>query len=186
MLHCSVAGRNAAKSDIVAPMTDPPDFAALARQYLELWEDQLAAMAADPTLAAQSARFFETMGAAGAAANPQATAQMAAMAQQFMTLAGLAAGGKADDGNSSGGDTTDVPTKRSSARPTPAAAASGDSAQQLAQLTSRLAALEERLDRLEAGSGGARSSARPATGKRRSSPKAKKGAKRKPSKSKKD
>jgi len=159
-------------------MINTPDFAALAREYLDLWEDQLAAMAADPTIAAQSARFFETMGQADAAANPLATAQMAAMAQQFMTLAGLAAGGKAENG-----DTTDVPAQRTPAGSTAATAAPGDSAQQLAQLASRLAALEERLDRLEAGGGGARASAKPAAGKRRSTAK-KGGAKRKRSKPK--
>lgn len=180
MLQRSAAGRNAAKSDIVAPMTDTPDFAALAREYLDLWEDQLAAMAADPAIAAQSARFFETMGQADAAANPLATAQMAAMAQQFMTLAGLAAGDRADNG-----DATDVPARRAPAGSTAATAAPGDSAQQLAELASRLAALEERLDRLEAGGGGARRGAKPAAGKGRST-KAKSGAKRKRSKPKPD
>ena len=183
MLQRSAAGRNAATSDIVAPMTDTPDFAALAREYLDLWEDQLAAMAADPTLAEQSARFFETMGQAEAAANPLATAQMAAMAQQFMTLAGLAAGGKADNDDATGGDATGVSTKRRPAGSAPAAAAPGDSAQQLAQLTSRLAALEERLDRLEAGGGSARRSAKPTADKGRSTT-AKSGAKRKRSKPK--
>jgi hypothetical protein len=182
MLQCSAAGRNAAKSDIMAIMADTPDFAALAREYLDLWEDQLAAMAADPTLARQSARFFETMGGAEAAANPMAnpmaTAQMAAMAQQFMTLAGLAAGG-----NTSDGPTTSTPPNPAPGA-APAAAASGDGAQQLAELTGRLAALEERLDRLEAGGGGAGSRAKPATGKRGGAKK-KGGAKRKTSKSKK-
>ncbi len=182
MLQCSAAGRSAAKSDIVAPMMDtptgPPDFAALAREYLDLWEDQLAAMAADPALAGQSARFFETMGGAEAAANPLATAQMAAMAQQFMTLAGLAAGG-----NTSDGPTTPTPPNPAPGT-APAAAASGDGAQQLAEFTSRLAALEERLDRLEAGGGGARRGAKPAAGKRRGT-QSQSGAKRKSSKPKK-
>ena len=175
MLQCSATGRNAAKSDIVAAMTDTPD----------LWEEQLAAMAADPTLAEQSARFFQTMGQAEAATNPMATAQMAAMAQQFMTLAGLAAGGTAGNDDTTGGDAADVPTTKTAAGPAPAAAAPGDSAQQLAQLTSRLAALEERLDRLEAGSGGARGSAKPATGKRRSGTTGKTGTQRKRAKPKK-
>jgi hypothetical protein len=156
MLQRNVAGRSAAKSDIVRLMTDTPDFAALAREYLDLWQDQLTAMAADPALAAQSARFFEAMGQAETAAGPQATAQMAAMAQQFMTLAGLATGGKADDG--------------AAQRATP-------------ELASRLAALEERLDRMETGSGGARGSAKSATGKRAGA-KSKSGAKRKQSKPK--
>ena len=178
MLQCSAAGRNAAKSHILTPMTDSPDFAALAREYLDLWEDQLAAMAADPTLAGQSARFFETMGSAEAAANPMATAQMAAMAQQFMTLAGLAAGG-----NTSDGPTTPTPPNPAPGS-APAAAASDDGAQQLAELTSRLAALEERLDRLEAGGGGAGSGTKSKTGKR-GGKKKKAGAKRKPTKPKK-
>ena len=176
MLHCSAAGRNAAKSDIVAAMADPPDFAALAREYLDLWEDQLAAMTADPTLAEQSARFFETMGRAEPAANPLASAQMAAMAQQFMTLAGLAAGGKADNGD----------PKRTSAGPAPNAAAPGDGTQLLAQFASRLAALEGRLDRLEAGSGGARSNAKQKAGKGNRSKSGKSSAKQKRLKSKKD
>ena len=174
MLQCSATGRNVAKSYIVAVMADTPNFTALAREYLDLWEDQIAAMAADPTLAEQSARFFGVMGRAEAAANPITTAQMAAMAQQFMTLAGLAAGGTANDSDS----------KPNTAGPTPAAAASGDGAQQLAELASRLTALEERLDRLEAGGGGAGRSTKPATGKRGGT-KAKGAAKRKPSKQKK-
>jgi hypothetical protein len=178
MLQCSATGRNAAKSDILAAMTDTPDFAALAREYLDLWEDQLAAMAADPTLAEQSARFFGAMGGAEATANPMATAQMAAMAQQFMTLAGLAAGGKANDGDAK--PTTAGPAPG----PAPVAAAPGDGAQQLAELASRLAALEERLDRLEAGSSGAGGGAKPAA-RKRSSTKSKSTAKRKPTKPKK-
>ncbi|MDH3738220.1 MAG: hypothetical protein OER92_03425 [Alphaproteobacteria bacterium] len=137
-------------------MTDTPDFAALAREYLDLWEDQLAAMAADPTLAAQSAQFFETMGQAGSTAAPQATAQMAALAQQFMTLAGLATGGTPNNDD----------TKRAPPRTAAPAAAPDNSAQQLAELTSRLTALEKRLDRLEAGGGGARGGAKPAARKR--------------------
>lgn len=156
-------------------MTKPPDFAALAREYLDLWEDQLAAMGADPALAEQSARFFEAMGTAGAAANPFAAAQMTAMAQQLMTLAGLAPGGKADDGEAS-----NVPAGRRAAGPAPAAAAPDDSAELLAQLASRLAAIEKRLDRLEAGSRGKGRSTKPAAGKSRSGAGAKSSAKRKP------
>jgi hypothetical protein len=181
MLQRNVAGRSAAKSDIVRLMTDTPDFAALAREYLDLWQDQLTAMAADPALAAQSARFFEAMGQAETAAGPQATAQMAAMAQQFMTLAGLATGGKADDGAAQ--RATPEPARGPSRGAAPPAAAPDDSHQQLAELASRLAALEERLDRMETGSGGARGSAKSATGKRAGA-KSKSGAKRKQSKPK--
>ena len=137
-------------------MTDAPDFATLARQYLDLWEDQLAAMASDSALAEQSARFFEVMARSDAAANPLATAQMAMLAQQFMTLAGLSAGGRPEH------DTTARPA--SPAGSTSAAAASGDSVQQLAELASRLAAIEERLDRLEAGGEKPRRRAQPAAG----------------------
>ena len=60
-------------------MIDQPDFAALARQYLDLWEDQLSAMAADPDLAEQTARFFDTMTQLGAIPHPMGASGLAAV-----------------------------------------------------------------------------------------------------------
>lgn len=114
-------------------MGDQPDFAALARQYLDLWEDQLTAMAADPDLAEQSARFFEAMTQLGKDANPMLSANLAEFLQRAQT-------GNANAKNSS----TPTPDGTETA-----AAASGDRDDRLDQLTRRLAAVEKRLDQLE-------------------------------------
>ncbi|MBI5162306.1 MAG: hypothetical protein HY985_00215 [Magnetospirillum sp.] len=46
----------------------PPDLKALARRYLDLWQDQVAAMAQDPTLAETVARGIAAMTQAAAPA----------------------------------------------------------------------------------------------------------------------
>ena len=81
------------------------------------------------------------------------------MAQQFMTRAGLAPGGKADHV-----DTRKDSARGRAARPAPAAAAPDDGRELLDELADRLAAVEARLDRLEAGSGGKSRRAKPAAG----------------------
>jgi hypothetical protein len=43
-------------ADILGPMAAPPDLASLAKRYVDLWQDQLIAMAADPDLAGVFAR----------------------------------------------------------------------------------------------------------------------------------
>jgi hypothetical protein len=121
-------------------MTDQPDFADLARQYLDLWEDQLAAMAADPDLAEQSARFFETMTRLGGVANPMMAANLATLMGQ---MAG--SGGPKTDGTN-GSSSQDTETGAATA-----AAASPDRDERLDELARRLADVEKRLDGLEAG-----------------------------------
>ena len=134
-------------SAIVGAMNDQPDFSALAREYLDLWEDQLTAMAADPALAEQGARLFETMGQLGNQVSPLAGAQMTAMMQQFMALAGAMGEGTSRHATATPKQPKTGPTAGSA----PAAAAPDDGDQQLDELTRRLAALEERLARLESG-----------------------------------
>ncbi len=121
-------------------MTDQPDFAALARQYLDLWEDQITAMAANPELAEQTARFFDTMQQFGA--NPMAAPGLAALMAQ---MTGTPAQPTTDQ--------TDGPTDRPAAASGTAAATAAhpDRDQRLVELTRRLADVEERLDRLESG-----------------------------------
>lgn len=114
-------------------MGDQPDFAALARQYLDLWEDQLTAMAADPDLSEQSARFFEAMTRLGKDANPMLSANLAEFLQRAQT-------GNANAQNTS----APTPDRTETATPAP-----GDRDDRLDQLARRLAAVEERLNRLE-------------------------------------
>jgi hypothetical protein len=116
-------------------MAEPPDLDALARRYLDLWQDQMTAMAGDPTLAAALGRLFET----AAAAMPMNWFGAWLQAMQQAMRAGAASG---DDG---GGGT------RAKAGAAAAAAAPVDGGRDLARLRRRVAALEARLARLEAG-----------------------------------
>lgn len=120
-------------------MNDQPDFAALAREYLDLWEDQLTAMAADPDLARQSARFFDMLNTVGAQANPLVAANLAAM---LRTPTGH----------------RDEPLDATPAEDGAAAAAAApdDRDERLDQLARRVADLEKRIAGLEAERGGTR------------------------------
>jgi len=57
--------RNKTEPEDNEPAPEPPDYEALARQYLDLWQDQFAAMAADPgtmeTLSKMTAAWREAM-----------------------------------------------------------------------------------------------------------------------------
>tara|TARA_A100001037_G_C15113041_1_gene619979 strand:- start:447 stop:887 length:441 start_codon:yes stop_codon:yes gene_type:complete len=144
-------------------MSNQPDFTTLARQYLDLWEDQLTAMAANPDLAEQTARFFDTMQQLGAIANPMAVPGLAAMMAQMTGPFGSPA--------SSTTDQSDGPSDQPAAAAGTAAATAThtDRDQQLVELTRRLADVEERLRLLESGHRAARGKAtkKPAATKRK-------------------
>jgi hypothetical protein len=118
-------------------MTDKPDIEQLARRYLDLWQDQTAALITDPELAG-------------------------AMGQAYaMVSKGLAAcfvdGGPANKEGEA--DFTDVRAAASS-KPSPAApwsapvaATAGEPSRDSSDLATRVAALEERIRRLEAALG---------------------------------
>ena len=113
--------------DIVARMTQKPDLEALARRYVELWQDQFAASAADPQMAETLARWLKVAGG-GAMAS-------AAMWQNLWPH-----GAPHDHAPSPG--------------PAPATAPPDDGGRGVAQLALRVAALEERIAALESGSRG--------------------------------
>ncbi len=120
-------------------MSDQPDLAALAREYLDLWEDQLTAMATDPDMARQSARFFDALSAFGAQTNPLVSANLAAMLRTP---------------TESRDEPDDATSSEDGAQTAPAS--SDDRDERLDQLTRRVADLEKRIAELEAGAGGAR------------------------------
>lgn len=104
-----------------------PEMDDLARRWLELWQDQWAAMAGDPATAEAASRLFALMGQGASALMP------------FMLMARASA----DDGS------------KFPAWPTTAAPASDAGGAALADLARRLDRLEARLDRLEgSGDGG--------------------------------
>ena len=103
-------------------MADPPDLSALAKRYVDLWQDQLIALAAHPELAEGLARVL--------AAFP---------------IASVTWPQPAGNARYNGHGTSASPWTASA----PAASGGGD--HQLRELARRLAALEERLARLETG-----------------------------------
>ena len=113
------------------PMAEDGELQALARRYLDLWESQLAAMAADSELAEQLGRLFAATNAS--------------------LLAGVQAAGGAnapETGRADAGANT-AAANRTAHRTEAAAAARGDGAVDVAELERRIAALERRLDALE-------------------------------------
>jgi hypothetical protein len=115
-------------------MAEPPDIADLAKRYLDLWQDQMMALAADPDFAESVARLLSawTMPLSQAAvAFPFAMPPVGAAHEPGTKAAGAA----------------------------PAAAPSDERAVGVDELAHRVGALEERLAALETGIRGARPSA---------------------------
>jgi hypothetical protein len=122
-------------------MTDaPPDLEQLARRYLDLWQEQVAAMATDPAVA-------------------EAVAHGIAMMSQGTAALVLAAQAAAKDQAGAHEPTSSSEPQRSAA----AAAAPDDACGDPGRLEARLAAVEQRIAALEAavGGGGGKPAAKP-------------------------
>jgi hypothetical protein len=145
-------------------MSDTPDLDELAERYLDLWQDQMSALASDPEFAEVMNRLL----ASSAAAMPDLAAAWAAWPAM---MAGLGAGKRTEDGKDA--EQTDggpgaAPTGRKGGaraakgapRAEAAAAAPGDRRADLVELARRLAALEDRVAALESGPGQGRGGAR--------------------------
>ena len=125
-------------------MSEPPDLDALAKRYLDLWQDQLGAVSKDRETAEIMAQTMELMNAGATAFATMAAAQE-----------NPNKGNADDDANAA---PTDTPrTDRGTAA---AAAAPGASDSDLDELARRLERLEKRLDTLEAGAAKSRPGAR--------------------------
>jgi hypothetical protein len=110
-------------------MAESPDLAALARRYVDLWQDQLTAMAADPALAESTARLLQALVPAGWPPQQRPQDDDASI---------FSAPGSSSPGFSKAGSKA-------------AGAAPGQRDRRVDELTRRLAALEKRLAALEAG-----------------------------------
>mgnify|MGYP003111028385 CR=1 FL=1 len=135
-------------------MADQPDLDNLAKQYLDLWQDHLQSMAADPQVTETMSQMTQMM-------TGSATA-FAALAQQALN-AGKQAPGPTAPGPSTEPTHDQTDDGRAPAGPPPggpgaptAGAAHGDSDIDMAELARRLDGIERRLAALEAGPGGPR------------------------------
>jgi hypothetical protein len=118
-------------------MTDAPDIEQLARRYLDLWQEQAAALINDPALAEAMGRTYALM-SKGAAA--------------FFTASGSPEGHNGE-GKADSADVRAATGQKPAISPAGAAslaAASGCPGLEPADLATRVAALEERILRLEA------------------------------------
>jgi hypothetical protein len=155
--------------DIVPFMSKPPDLEALARRYVELWQDQIAATAVDPELTDGLTRMMQLMSSGMAAQAGLWQALWPDMvARATAQAAAAAAAASAPAGDQAAGRTASQP-EAPPPGPAPAAGAPPDGGHDVAQLQARLAVLEERLASLEGGPGAPRRGTRPGPRRRRAS-----------------
>ena len=121
-------------------MSEPTDLDALAKQYLDLWQDQLGGFAKDEKAAEIMAQTIELMNAGAATFAAMATA---ARGQE---------NGEDHDNATGNRSSNQRPAARNRGGPQAAAASYGGSEPDLAEFARRLERLEERLTALEAGS----------------------------------
>jgi hypothetical protein len=146
-------------------MADGAELEDLARRFLDLWQDQMSALAGDPEYTEALSRLLAAMGVASAEAP-------AACRGWPDALSGLlqAAGAPGDHGGDQGNDHTRggaaelAKTSRSAAAGAQAAAVEpGDGGSDLDLVLGRLAALEDRIAQLETRAGRARKGPGPKT-----------------------
>jgi len=125
-------------------MSEPPDLETLARRYLDLWQDQVSALAADPEFTETLGRMLQVSAALGPAG--------------WMSLWSAAAQGLKPQPQKSHDASPVRPAANPSpaSRPEAAAAAPHDRGDDVAELRRRIAALEARLTDLTAERGAAR------------------------------
>lgn len=127
-------------------MAKPPDLDALARRYLDLWQEQLGGVSKDAEAAEVMARTIELMNAGAAA--------FAAMAASAAANQPTAGGATRDDHDTESRNRRDSPpnTPGADARGSASAAAARRAPDHdLAELARRLGRIEKRLAALEGG-----------------------------------
>lgn len=122
-------------------MADETDLDELARRYLDLWQDQMSALASDPEAAEAMTRLMTAAGANGSATWP-------AFVPGFGP-AGAGRDGEASEKDPDGAATDQAEGSAASSGAAAAAASSSHGGADLDRLASRLAELEERVRALE-------------------------------------
>ncbi len=145
---------------------DAADLERLAKRFQDLWQEQLAATASDPEFMEMMGKWMGALAAGGlrppapppgGTPGPLDPAAWMATMQQALAAAGATGKDEADDASAG------APSPKAGAKAAAAASGPGDVGGD--ELERRLADLEQRVGRLEAGIGGPR--ARPAAGTRR-------------------
>ena len=145
-------------------MADPEELEALARQYLDLWQDQMTALAGDP----EFAQAMDKLIAATGMVLPAGAAVWSAWGGVFGMMAAAWPPARQERETSDRHDSTQAGFRGSAASGTAAAAASsGQRQSDMAEFAGRLAALEERVAALESAAGRGRKSAQPRSGRGR-------------------
>jgi len=141
-------------------MADGVEQEDLARRFLDLWQDQMTALAGDPEYTEALSRLFASMGVASAEA-PAACQGWPDALSGLLQAAGAPGGG--DQGGDQGhgqerGGATDLakPSRGAAAGAQAAADEPGDGGSDLDHVLGRLAALEDRIAQLETRAGRAR------------------------------
>jgi hypothetical protein len=162
-------------------MAEPPDFQDLARRYLDLWQEQWSAMSADPEAAEAMSRLYDMMGQQMAAAAPMAEAFLSALPAILgpfanpgqtgpgqtgpgQTPPGQTAHGQTPPGTRGSHDAADAARSAAADEPpgaAPAGPAPDGGAVDVAELLGRIAALEDRIAKLEAKRPARRPAAKP-------------------------
>jgi hypothetical protein len=133
----------------------PEDIEELARRYVDLWQDQMTALASDPEFAESLQKVMASMGVAASGlpglwtAWPAAMSSMMAAAQPGATTGSEKTGGEQEGDGRTAGRRKAGGTREAEAGSAPAAAASHGGGLDLGLLEERLAALEQRLLALE-------------------------------------
>ena len=138
-------------------MTDPPDLQTLAGRYLDLWQEQLGAMARDPAVSDALARSFSlmTQGLAEAAQGARPADDPAAGGEHARTRPPPEANPDGATREPGVGSASDSGTGTGhTAGPAAAGPASGDSGPADDELAARIERLEQRVALLEAALGG--------------------------------
>ncbi len=142
------------------PGPDPADLEGLARRFQDLWQEQLAATASDPEFMEMMGKWMGALAAGGMGppapppgtpAGPLDPAAWMATMQRALAGAGTEGKGGADDASAG------ARSRKAGAKA--AAAASRTGHVDGDELERRLADLEQRVERLEAGLGGTRKGA---------------------------
>jgi len=148
-------------------MSEQADLDELARRYLDLWQDQITALAADEDFARDMARLMGAMGLGGPAALTAWSQELAAMGPAFPTKA-KRDGAKGDGHSEQRRGETDAASGRAAAGSPAVAPAPPGGITGLDDIARRLGALEERISALEAGASRSRRKPSRKPGQRRS------------------